>query len=162
MTEVKKENKPTLAMTDQSINPVVQPLSSLLANSYLLYVKTHNFHWNVTGPMFSTLHTLFETQYTELALAVDEIAERIRALGSYAPGSLSAFNELASITEAKGVPEATQMIRDLVGGQEIIVEQARKVIESAEAAGDQASADLATRRIDIHQKNAWMLRSHLE
>ncbi len=162
MTEVKKVNKPTLAMTDQSINPVVQPLSSLLANSYLLYVKTHNFHWNVTGPMFSTLHTLFETQYTELALAVDEIAERIRALGSYAPGSLSAFNELASITEAKGVPEATQMIRDLVGGQEIVVEQARKVIESAEAAGDQASADLATRRIDIHQKNAWMLRSHLE
>lgn len=149
-------------MTDQSTSPVVEQLSGLLANSYVLYVKTHNYHWNVIGPMFSTLHMLFETQYTELALAVDEIAERIRALGAYAPGSLAAFTELATVREETGHPDAVQMIRNLVSDQEAIVGVAQNVIKTAEVGGDQASADLATRRMDIHQKNAWMLRSHLE
>ncbi len=149
-------------MTDQSTSPVVEQLSGLLANSYVLYVKTHNYHWNVIGPMFSTLHMLFETQYTELALAVDEIAERIRALGAYAPGSLAAFTELATVREETGHPDAVQMIRNLVSDQEAVVAVAQNVIKAAEVAGDQASADLATRRMDIHQKNAWMLRSHLE
>ena len=149
-------------MTDQSTSPVVEQISRLLANSYVLYVKTHNYHWNVIGPMFSTLHMLFETQYTELALAVDEIAERIRALGAYAPGSLAAFTELATVREETGHPDAVQMIRNLVSDQEAVVVVAQNVIKAAEVAGDQASADLATRRMDIHQKNAWMLRSHLE
>lgn len=149
-------------MTDQSTSPVVEQLSGLLANSYVLYVKTHNYHWNVIGPMFSTLHMLFETQYTELALTVDEIAERIRALGAYAPGSLAAFTELATVREETGHPDAVQMIRNLVSDQEAVVAVAQNVIKAAEVAGDQASADLATRRMDIHQKNAWMLRSHLE
>ena len=141
-------------MTDQSTSPVVEQISRLLANSYVLYVKTHNYHWNVIGPMFSTLHMLFETQYTELALAVDEIAERIRALGAYAPGSLAAFTELATVREETGHPDAVQMIRNLVSDQEAVVAVAQNVIKAAEVAGDQASADLATRRMDIHQKNA--------
>ncbi len=143
-------------------SPVVEPLSRLLADSYTLYLKTHNYHWNVTGPMFTTLHTLFEVEYTELALAVDEIAERIRTLGAPAPGSYSQFEELASVKEDRNVPAATDMIRNLVADQGTVVAAARKVVEAAESAKDAASADLATRRIDIHEKNAWMLRSHLE
>ena len=141
---------------------VVEALSRLLADSYTLYLKTHNYHWNVTGPMFTTLHTLFETEYTELALAVDEIAERIRALGAPAPGSYSEFSRLADVKEASGSPKATEMIEHLVADQATIVASARRVVEAADAAGDQASADLGTRRIDVHEKNAWMLRSHLE
>ncbi|MDQ2069077.1 Dps family protein [Natronospira bacteriovora] len=141
---------------------VVEALSTLLASSYTLYLKTHNYHWNVTGPMFTTLHTLFETQYTELATAVDEIAERIRTTGAYAPGSYSAFARLSTIEEETGQPKAEEMIRTLVSDQETIADAARHLIEAAEAASDQASADLATRRLDIHEKNAWMLRSHLE
>lgn len=137
-------------------------LSKLLADSYTLYLKTHNFHWNVTGPMFTTLHTLFETQYTELATAVDEIAERIRALGYTAPGSYSQFQELASVKEATSVPNAQDMIRQLADDLDTVVGSAKAVFEAAEAAGDQASGDLAVRRMDISQKNAWMLRSHLE
>lgn len=137
-------------------------ISALLAGSYTLYLKTHNYHWNVTGPMFTTLHTLFEAQYTELALAVDEIAERIRALGSFAPGSYTAFAQLSTVKEETGRPEAKDMIRILVSDQDIIATSARRVIQAAEAASDQASADLGTRRLDIHEKNAWMLRSHLE
>jgi starvation-inducible DNA-binding protein len=149
-------------MAKQSRAAVVEELSTLLASSYTLYLKTHNYHWNVTGPMFTTLHTLFETQYTELALAVDEIAERIRSLGSFAPGSYSAFVELSMVKEETGRPEAKDMIRNLVADQEKIGDAARRVIEAAESAGDQASADLGTRRLDVHEKNAWMLRSHLE
>lgn len=141
---------------------LVQGLSTLLASTYSVYLKTHNYHWNVTGPMFTTLHTLFETQYTELALAVDEIAERIRTLGSFAPGSYSAFAKLSQIEEENGRPKAEEMIRVLVDDQTRIADACRLVIEGAEAIGDQATADLATRRIDIHEKNAWMLRSHLE
>ncbi len=141
---------------------VAEAANRLLASSYTLYLKTHNFHWNVTGPMFTTLHTLFETQYQELALAVDEIAERIRALGHVAPGSYAEFAELTSVKEAVGVPPATEMIRQLTADQQTVAQAARTVIEAAEGAGDQASADLAVRRIEIHEKNAWMLRSHLE
>ena len=140
----------------------VKALSRLLADSYTLYLKTHNYHWNVTGPMFTTLHTLFETEYTELALAVDEIAERIRAVGARAPGSYSEFSELAAVKEDASSPEAKQMIRNLVADQETVVQAAKKVIEAAEANGDQATADLGVRRIEVHEKNAWMLRSHLE
>ena len=139
-----------------------ESLSRLLADSYLLYLKTHNFHWNVTGPMFTTLHTLFETEYTELALAVDEIAERIRALGAVAPGTFAAYGKLASIQEAEGVPKATDMIRELVADQAKVVAAAKAVVEAAEAAGDDATADLGIRRIQIHEKNSWMLASHLE
>jgi len=139
-----------------------EALSRLLADSYTLYLKTHNFHWNVTGPMFTTLHTLFETQYTELALAVDEIAERIRALGAKAPGSYREFAELSRVTDSEGSPSARDMINELVGDLDTVVQGAKEVFEVAEAAGDQASADLAVRRMDISEKNAWMLRSHLD
>jgi starvation-inducible DNA-binding protein len=145
-----------------SNDEVVNSLSKLLADTYTVYLKTHNYHWNVTGPMFNTLHTLFETEYTEYALAVDEIAERIRAVGARAPGSYSEFSELASVKEDRGSPAATQMLENLVADQEATAASARRLVEAAEAAGDQASADLAVRRIEIHEKNAWMLRSHLE
>ena len=148
-------------MTDSN-DPVVAELSTLLASSYTLYLKTHNFHWNVTGPMFSTLHTLFEVEYTDLALAVDEIAERIRARGAFAPGSYTEFAKLSTVEEADGRPKATDMISILAEDQDRIANAARKVIEVAEAAGDNVSADLAIRRVEIHEKNAWMLRSHLE
>lgn len=141
---------------------VADALSVLLADSYTLYLKTHNFHWNVTGPMFTTLHTLFEQQYTELALAVDEIAERIRALGRPAPGSYKQFTELTRVKEVEGVPEASAMIAELVGDLDLVVEAAKGVRAAAQDAGDDASADLAVRRIDVAEKNAWMLRSHLE
>jgi starvation-inducible DNA-binding protein len=141
---------------------VVSALARLLADSYTLYLKTHNYHWNVTGPMFNTLHTLFETEYTELALAVDEIAERIRAVGARAPGSYGEFAELTAIKEDRGSPAARQMIQNLAADQETTVEAARRLVKAAEAAGDQASADLGVRRIQVHEKNAWMLRSHLE
>jgi len=139
-----------------------EALSRLLADSYTLYLKTHNFHWNVTGPMFTTLHTLFETEYTELALAVDEIAERIRALGAIAPGSYTAFQALSEVADAEGVPAATDMIRELVEDQGRVVTAAKQVVRTAEAAGDDATADLGIRRIQVHEKNAWMLASHLE
>lgn len=149
-------------MQQKTNNRVVEPLCELLANSYTLYLKTHNYHWNVTGPMFSSLHLMFETQYTELAAAVDEIAERIRSLGAYAPGSYSAFAKLASIKEETGHPSAMDMVRNLADDQKKVVDSAKKVIEAAEATDDQASADLGTRRTELHEKNAWMLRSHLE
>lgn len=149
-------------MSNPSNATVVEGLKVLLATSYSLYLKTHNYHWNVTGPMFTTLHTMFETQYTELALAVDEIAERIRSLGAFAPGSYTAFAQLSTVTEENGRPKAEEMIRILTDDQIKVAEAARRVVEAAEAAGDQASADLGTRRLDIHEKHAWMLRSHLE
>lgn len=149
-------------MSQKSNEAVVESLSELLASSYTLYLKTHNYHWNVTGPMFTTLHTLFETQYTELALAVDEIAERIRTLGAFAPASFTAFAELSVVSEETGHPNAKEMIRVLVADQKAISDAAQRVIEAAEAANDSASEDLGTRRMDIHEKNAWMLRSHLE
>lgn len=152
----------TKRSSKEESGPVVDALAHLLADSYTLYLKTHNFHWNVTGPMFQTLHLLFETQYTELALAVDEIAERIRALGHPAPGSYAEFGKLTRISEAQGVPPATEMIESLVHAQTILVESARRVLAASETAGDDGTADLAVRRIQVHDKNAWMLRSHLE
>ena len=141
---------------------IANGLSRLLADTYTLYLKTHNFHWNVTGPMFQTLHLMFETQYNELALAVDLIAERIRALGHPAPGSYREFAKLSSIPEAEGVTRATDMIRQLVEGQEAVVRTARKVFEIADRVNDQPTADLLTQRMQIHEKTAWMLRSLLE
>lgn len=147
--------------TQDATHEVVEALSRLLASSYTLYLKTHNYHWNVAGPMFTTLHTMFETQYTELALAVDEIAERIRALDAYAPGSYTEFTRLSAVAEEVGHPMAVDMIRALVADQRAVETSARAVIRAADAAGDQASADLGTRRLQIHEKNGWMLRSHL-
>jgi starvation-inducible DNA-binding protein len=140
---------------------IAEGLSRLLADSYTLYLKTHNFHWNVTGPMFNTLHLMFETQYTELATAVDLIAERIRALGVPAPGSYADFARLSTIKDAQGVPKAEDMIRELVAGQEAVVRTARAVFPLVERASDEPSADLLTQRMQVHEKNAWMLRSLL-
>ena len=149
-------------IAEQERKAISEELSKLLADSYTLYLKTHNFHWNVTGRMFQPLHGMFEEQYTELAPAIDEIAERIRALGYPAPGSYAAFTRLSSVEDADGVPSAMDMVRRLVEGQEAVVRTARKVVEVAETGGDQATADLATERLHIHEKNAWMLRSLLE
>jgi len=143
-------------------NVVVEELERLLADSYTLYLKTHNFHWNVTGPMFTALHSLFMTQYSELALAVDEIAERIRALGAAAPGTYVDFARLSAVKEAKGVPAANQMIRQLTADQGTVAKAAQRVVAAAQASGDEASADLGIRRLQVHEKNAWMLRVHLE
>jgi starvation-inducible DNA-binding protein len=143
-------------------NTVIDQLSELLSDSYILYLKTQNFHWNVTGPMFTTLHGLFMTQYTELAAANDEIAERIRALGAFAPGSFAEFSRYSKIKEAAGHPSAKEMIKALAADQDTIVALSHKLFTAAEAARDQATADLATRRQTAHEKNAWMLRSHLE
>lgn len=141
---------------------IAQGLSRLLADTYTLYLKTHNFHWNVTGPMFQTLHLMFETQYTELALAVDVLAERIRSLGFPAPGTYKQYAALSSIKEEEGIPKAQEMIKLLVEGQEAVVRTARSIFPAAEAAHDEATADLLTQRIQLHEKTAWMLRSLLE
>jgi starvation-inducible DNA-binding protein len=137
-------------------------LSRLLADTYVLYLKTHNFHWNVEGPMFQTLHQMFMVQYTEAWNAIDPIAERIRALGHYAPGSYKQYVKLASVKEADGVPKAQQMVRQLIEGQETVARTARSVLPLAEKANDQPTLDLLTQRLDIHEKNAWMLRSLLK
>ena len=141
---------------------IAQGLSHLLADTYTLYLKTHNFHWNVTGPQFQTLHLMFETHYTELAQAVDVIAERIRALGSFAPGTYAQFVKLSSIKEETEIPKATDMIRLLVEGHESVIRTARKLFPQAQEADDEATADLLTQRIQTHEKTAWMLRSLLE
>jgi len=141
---------------------IANGLSRVLADTYTLYLKTHNFHWNVTGPMFQTLHLMFETQYNELALAVDLVAERIRALGLPAPGSYRRFSELSAIKEDDGVPKAEDMIRLLVQGHETVARTAREVFRAAESASDQPTCDLLTQRMQVHEKTAWMLRSLLE
>ena len=151
-----------IGIDEENRKQITDGLSRLLADTYTLYLKTHNFHWNVTGPMFQTLHLLFETQYTELAIAVDLIAERIRALGYPAPGTYSDFVKLSSIAETSGVPKATDMIRLLVEGQEAVVRTARSIFPVVEQVNDEPSADLLTQRMQIHEKNAWMLRSLLE
>ena len=141
---------------------IAHGLSRLLADTYAVYLQTHNYHWNVTGPMFQTLHLMFEQQYNELALAVDLIAERIRALGERAPGTYREFAELSSIEEDTDRPDATEMIRRLVKGQEAVARTARSVHATADAANDQPTADLLTQRLQVHEKTAWMLRSLLE
>jgi starvation-inducible DNA-binding protein len=141
---------------------IANGLSKLLADTYTLYLKTHNYHWNVTGPMFQTLHTMFEGQYTELALAVDEIAERIRALGVKAPGTYTEFMKLSSVKETNGDLSAQQMIAELVSGQESVVRTARSIFPIVEECHDEPTADLLTQRMQNHEKTAWMLRSMLE
>ncbi len=151
-----------LGIDPQKRQAIAEGLSHLLADTYSLYLKTHNFHWNVTGPMFNTLHLMFEGQYTELALAVDLIAERIRSLGFPAPGTYSEYAKLSSIEETPGVPKAEEMIRLLVQGQESVVRTARSIFPIVDDANDEPSADLLTQRMQIHEKTAWMLRSLLE
>lgn len=142
---------------------IAKGLSKLLADTHTLYLTTHNFHWNVTGPMFSTLHNMFREQYTELWKALDPIAERIRALGHWAPGSYQQFKSLSSLTDAPTTPpKAREMVEVLVRGHEAIVSTAREVFPIADAASDQPTAELLTQRLDIHEKAAWMLRSLLE
>jgi len=141
---------------------IADGLARLLADTYTLYLKTHNFHWNVTGPMFQTLHLMFEQQYNELALAVDLIAERIRALGFPAPGTYKEYARLSSIAETEGVPSAEEMIALLVEGQEAVVRTARSIFPSVERVNDEPTADLLTQRMQMHEKTAWMLRSLLE
>ncbi|NNE36773.1 MAG: DNA starvation/stationary phase protection protein [Gammaproteobacteria bacterium] len=153
--------KMNTGISDNDRQAIAEDLSKVLADSYTLYLKTHNYHWNVTGPLFNTLHQMFEEQYQELALAVDEIAERIRALGVYAPGSYSAFMKLTDVEEVEGVPDAEDMIRSLVKGQEAVIRSSRHAIPVAEKVNDGPTADLLTQRMQIHEKNAWMLRSML-
>ncbi|MBK8870261.1 MAG: DNA starvation/stationary phase protection protein [Elusimicrobia bacterium] len=152
----------TKVISNEQKKEIAAGLSVLLADTYTLYLKTHNFHWNVTGPMFQTLHLMFETHYNEMALAVDLIAERIRALEQHAPGSYAEFGKLTSVKEAVGVPKAPDMIRQLLEGHEIVIQTARRVFPAAERAGDQATMDLLTQRLQLHEKTAWMLRSLLE
>ena len=140
---------------------IAEGLARLLADTYTLYLKTHNYHWNVEGPMFTTLHLMFEEQYNEMWVAVDLIAERIRSLGEFAPGSFAQFAKLTSIAEADDVPSAEEMLGDLVAGHETVARTARAALAIADGAGDQATADLLTQRLQVHEKTAWMLRSML-
>ena len=151
-----------IGIDDANRAEIAAGLGRLLADSYSLYLQTHNFHWNVTGPMFQTLHVMFEAQYTELALAVDLVAERIRSLGFPAPATYGEFVRLSSIREVAGVPKAEEMIRVLVDGQQMVVRTARSLFPVVQTAGDEATADLLTQRIQLHEKTAWMLRSLLE
>ncbi len=158
-------SKPTainIGISEKDRKKIADGLGRMLADSYTLYLKTHNFHWNVTGPMFQTLHLMFMTQYNEIWMAVDMVAERIRALGYPAPGSYTEFAALTSIKDSDGVPKAREMIRQLVDGQETVVRTAREVLLVAEKAGDQPTVDLLSARMEVHEKNAWMLRSLLE
>lgn len=148
-----------IGITEQDRRKIADALSRLLADSFVLYLKTHNFHWNVTGPQFRSLHLMFMEQYTEQWTALDAIAERIRSLGFPAPGSQQAYAALASIAEEPGVPSAEAMIRQLVAGQEAVARTARAAFRIAAAADDQPSADLCTQRMEVHEKTAWMLRS---
>ena len=141
---------------------VSRALSCLLADTYTLYLKTQNYHWNITGPLFHTLHLMFEDQYTDLSRAVDLVAERIRALGFYAPGSYKQFQKLSSLEEDDGVPKGMDMIKNLMKGHETLIQTARKVLAPARAAEDEATLDLLTQRIQTHEKISWMLRSLLE
>lgn len=154
--------KINIGIEEKERNEIAKGLSRLLADTYTLYLKTHNFHWNVTGPMFSTLHLMFETQYNELALAVDLIAERIRALGVAAPGTYAEFVKLSSIKETEGVPQAKDMIRLLLEGHEAVIRTARSIFPVVDGVHDEPSADLLTQRMQIHEKTGWMLRSLLE
>jgi starvation-inducible DNA-binding protein len=152
-----------IGISEKDRAAIAHGLSRLLADTYTLYLTTHNFHWNVTGPMFNTLHAMFMTQYTELWNAVDPIAERIRALGHDAPGSYGQFGKLSSLADAPAAPpKAMQMVKILVDGHEAVARTARAVFPLAERASDQPTADLLTQRLDVHEKTAWMLRSLLE
>ncbi|ANH73501.1 DNA starvation/stationary phase protection protein [Ralstonia insidiosa] len=150
-----------IGIAEKDRKRIADGLSTLLADTYSLYLKTHYFHWNVTGPMFNTLHLMFETQYNELWTATDAVAERIRALGYLAPGSYSEFAKLTSIPESNGVPEAMDMVRELVAGHEAVTRTARSLFPDVDNAADEPTADLLTQRMQTHEKTAWMLRSLL-
>lgn len=150
-----------IGLSEAERRDITEGLNRLLADTYTLYLKTHSYHWNVVGPMFNTLHLMFEQQYNELSLAVDLIAERIRALGAPAPGTYREFGELSSIAEDSDRPDATEMIRRLVAAQEAVVRTARSIFPVVESANDQPTADLLTQRMLVHEKTAWMLRSLL-
>jgi starvation-inducible DNA-binding protein len=156
-----KEMKIDIGIPEKSREAICKSLDIFLADTYTLYLKTHNFHWNVTGRMFQSLHLMFEKQYNELWLAVDEIAERIRALGHYAPGTYREFSKLTTIQESEGVPTAEEMIRELVEGHEAVCRTGRKIFPVIEKAQDEATIDLLTSRLHVHEKTAWMLRSLL-
>jgi len=151
-----------IGIDEKSRKNIADALSRVQADTYTLYLKTHGFHWNVTGPMFQTLHLMFETQYNELWMAVDAIAERIRALGHFAPGTGKQLASLSSIADEEGVPKAQEMIKKLVEGHETVARTARKAFGLAEEVNDQPTCDLLTQRLQIHEKTAWMLRSLLE
>ncbi len=151
-----------IGISEADRKELAKGLSHLLADTYTLYLKTHNYHWNVTGPMFQTLHLMFEGQYNELALAVDLIAERIRALGVHAPGTYGQYVKLSSIKEEETIPAAQDMIRNLVQAQEAVIRTARSIYPLAEKATDETTADLLTQRLQVHEKTAWMLRSLIE
>lgn len=151
-----------IGINEKDRKKIADGLSRLLADTYTLYLKTHNYHWNVTGPMFQTLHLMFEQHYTELALAVDAVAERIRALGFPAPGTYAQFVKLSSIPEEAKIPAAPEMIKNLVKGHEAVARTARAVFPLADKASDEPTADLLTQRLQVHEKTAWMLRSLLE
>jgi starvation-inducible DNA-binding protein len=151
-----------IGISTQDREKIVDGLARLLADTYSLYLKTHNFHWNVEGPMFNTLHLMFMEQYTELWNALDAVAERIRSLGYPAPGTNTEFARLTSIDETEGVPEAMEMVRLLVAGHEAVARTARATFPAAEKGGDESTADLLTQRLQVHEKTAWMLRSLLK
>lgn len=157
-----KVGKIDIGISESDRLKIAEGLSGLLADSYTLYLMTHNFHWNVTGPMFNTLHLMFMAQYTEQWNALDLIAERIRALGCPAPGTYKEFVKLASIPEIEGVPKAMDMVRHLVAAQEATARTARRLFPVVDKANDQPTADLLTQRLEVHEKTAWMLRSLLE
>jgi starvation-inducible DNA-binding protein len=149
-------------ISDKQRAAIVHGLSKLLADTYVVYLKTHNFHWNVEGPMFQSLHQMFMEQYTETWNAIDLIAERIRSLGEYAPGTYKQYSKLTRITETDGVPKAEQMVQLLIEGQEAVVRTARELLPVADEANDEPTLDLLTQRMQVHEKNAWMLRSLLK
>lgn len=166
MSDIKTKTPPhmkiNIGISEKDRKAIADELSKVLADSYILYLKTHNYHWNVTGELFHSLHEQFEHQYTELADAIDEIAERIRALGYRAPGTFKEFHQLTSIEEDTEEPEALEMVRRLALGNEQVLRTAREALKPANEAEDEATIDLLTERLKVHSKTAWMLRSHLE
>ena len=157
--EIERSTPINIGISEKDRKAVCKGLNKLLADSYLLYLKTQNYHWNVTGKMFQSLHTLFEEQYLEQAAAIDVVAERIRALGEYAPGSFAAFSKVSSIKEETAIPFADEMIHNLVQGNEAVVTTAREIVALANECEDDVTTDLMIERMQIHEKNAWMLRS---
>ena len=157
--ETERSNEINIGISEKDRKTVCKGLNKLLADSYILYLKTQNYHWNVTGQMFQSLHLLFENQYQEQAIAVDVIAERIRALGEYAPGSFAAFSKVSSIKEESSIPATEEMIYNLIHGNEAVVTTAREIVPLADECEDDVTSDLMINRMQVHEKNAWMLRS---
>ncbi len=161
-TLLDKSESINIGITDEQRSEISEALGHLLADSYMLYLKTHNYHWNVTGMNFQSLHAMFEEQYTELAQAIDDIAEQIRSLGHFAPGSFKEYSKMTTITEEEGLPDDRTMVKKLQEANEAVIRTARKALPACEKAGDEATLDLVTERIRTHSKVAWMLRSHLQ